>query len=516
MTKRGDKASAPVLEDSTSGRPSRMSTRSGHNHGGPTAAWCTRSRTTGKPPVAGAPLVGRAAGVAKNHAAKVSATFSGTLSGGARPGPTQYPHFVVLFPRQRRRPGLSEARPISGRCRCLSGERTIPGLSIDQPGAIAIDPNRRPITRHPHAESDRCQGQRHLHRAYAYAPPFEYILKSRPTDGPTRAQGPGLMNRLLRDPGCRGSDQRGAARAWLGRRRAHTVEPSWADLEQFLAKVVVEPQSGVSIADGDTPFFSQKQLKEFYEVNVRQGQLIVNRVGSADDKWDAHTSSSNLTYCVSNTFGARYAAVVQAMATATGAWESAADVNFVYVSAQDGNCTAAQHHRGVRRATRSTSRQYIARAFFPSTAPPSRDVLIDSSAFAQHRRPHARRRPAPRAGPHPRLPPRAHPPRGRHLLRGQQLARADRLRLGVGDALPAVQRHQPGDLVLTSSTTRAPGRSTAPPASPAPTPPRARPPRRPRRPDSAPAHRATPPTLAEGATRPTARSPSPPARSSTW
>ena len=72
--------------------------------------------------------------------------------------------------------------------------------------------------------------------------------------------------------------------------------------EQFRAtKVFVEPETGVFIADHDTPFFSEKQLREFYELNVRDGQLIVNRIGSADDKWTA-TQKVNLTYCVSNTF----------------------------------------------------------------------------------------------------------------------------------------------------------------------------------------------------------------------
>ena len=54
--------------------------------------------------------------------------------------------------------------------------------------------------------------------------------------------------------------------------------------EQFrTTKVFAEPETGVFIADGDTQFASEKLLREFYEMNVREGQLIVNRIGSADD-----------------------------------------------------------------------------------------------------------------------------------------------------------------------------------------------------------------------------------------
>ncbi len=150
--------------------------------------------------------------------------------------------------------------------------------------------------------------------------------------------------------------------------------------EQFRARhVFVEPESGFFIADGDTPFFSEKQLREFYELNVRDGQLIVNRVGSADDKWSA-TQRKNLSYCVSNTFGTRKALVVQLMAAAAASWEAVADVKFVYVPAQDASCTAS--NQNVLFDVRpSTSGSYLARAFFPSTGRSGRNVIIDSSCF---------------------------------------------------------------------------------------------------------------------------------------
>ena len=125
---------------------------------------------------------------------------------------------------------------------------------------------------------------------------------------------------------------------------------------------------------------------------------------------------------MSTKFGTDYATVVNAMAQGAALWEGAtAKVNFVYVPAQDANCTT-RNNAVLFSVEPTKTRQYIARAFFPSTPKSGRNILVNATSLltsgswtpAQH--------PRPRARPHPGLPPRAHPPRGRHLLRGQQLA----------------------------------------------------------------------------------------------
>ncbi len=150
--------------------------------------------------------------------------------------------------------------------------------------------------------------------------------------------------------------------------------------EQFQERIFVEPESGVMVADGDTAFFSQKQLREFYELNVAQGQLIINRVGNADDRW-SDAQKLNLTYCVSDTFGSRKATVVSAMAEATGAWAAAANVKYVYVPAQDATCTASNNNVLFDVRPVNVNGNYLARAFFPSTSRSGRNVLIDNTAF---------------------------------------------------------------------------------------------------------------------------------------
>ncbi|AEI62878.1 M57 family metalloprotease [Corallococcus macrosporus] len=152
---------------------------------------------------------------------------------------------------------------------------------------------------------------------------------------------------------------------------------SW---EEFLAQVYQEPETGIFIADGDTPFASEKHLREFYDNNVKNGQLIVHRVGGQDAAWSA-TQKLNLTYCVSTTFGSNYNRMVQAMASATATWEAAGHVDFIHVSAQDSNCNASNNNVLFDVSPINAGGQYLARAFFPGDSRSNRNVVFDPSSF---------------------------------------------------------------------------------------------------------------------------------------
>ncbi len=142
---------------------------------------------------------------------------------------------------------------------------------------------------------------------------------------------------------------------------------------------------GAYVVNGDEPIANAGELKKFYEKLVnpetRSDGLIVNTVGGADDRWSA-TQVANLTYCVSTKFGTRQADVVNAMAAGAGLWEAASSkVNFIYVPAQDKNCTTRNNNVVFSVEPVSTT-QYTARAFFPSYAKRQRNVLIDSSIWS--------------------------------------------------------------------------------------------------------------------------------------
>lgn len=158
-----------------------------------------------------------------------------------------------------------------------------------------------------------------------------------------------------------------------------TAGMSW---EEFLTVVYQEPDTGIYIVNGDTPIEGERELRQFYLDFVQQGHLIVHRVSGVDAKW-SDAQKTNITYCVSSSsFGStKYSTVVTALNTATSAWESAANVNFVHSSGQDGNCTASNNNVVFNVRLVTSGGQYLARAFFPNQARSTRELLVDTTAF---------------------------------------------------------------------------------------------------------------------------------------
>lgn len=154
--------------------------------------------------------------------------------------------------------------------------------------------------------------------------------------------------------------------------------------EDFEAMVFKERfPDGKYIVNGDTAIANKKQLREFFEQNVKPKQttrLILAQAGSLDAKWNAQ-QKTKLTYCVSNTFGARQAAVIEQMTGATGEWEKVAAVDFVHDASQDSSCGPSNANVIFDVRPVNVDGEYLARAFFPNDPRASRNVLIDDSSF---------------------------------------------------------------------------------------------------------------------------------------
>jgi hypothetical protein len=122
--------------------------------------------------------------------------------------------------------------------------------------------------------------------------------------------------------------------------------PSW---EEFAASARRETGDGgeTYVVEWDLGL-TRDELRAYYDQNVAPqakgpvpvDKSTVNTVGGADDVWTA-TQKMNLTYCVSDTFGASKARAVAEMNAAAAAWESNARVNFIYRPAQDATCSNA-------------------------------------------------------------------------------------------------------------------------------------------------------------------------------
>jgi hypothetical protein len=158
--------------------------------------------------------------------------------------------------------------------------------------------------------------------------------------------------------------------------------------EEFKATVYREPfEGGKYIVDGDTTIINDKQLREFFERKIQKEpepleglELIVNQVGGLDDIWN-NIAKKNLTYCVSTDFGSRYNTVLTDMASATDAWESVADIDFIHVASEDINCSAANNNVVFDVRPVDVDGEYLARAFFPNEPRVFRNVLIDETSF---------------------------------------------------------------------------------------------------------------------------------------
>lgn len=150
--------------------------------------------------------------------------------------------------------------------------------------------------------------------------------------------------------------------------------------EEFKARTYREPGTGLYIIDWDTPVSGDDALREVWEA-TQQGALAVYSINGQDIKWD-NTQKKNLTYCISNNFGGNKQIVIDAMRSAgENGWEKFADVNFIYVPAQDGNCTAANTNVVFDVNPVNANGQYLMRAFFPNSPRNERNVLIDNTAF---------------------------------------------------------------------------------------------------------------------------------------
>jgi len=146
---------------------------------------------------------------------------------------------------------------------------------------------------------------------------------------------------------------------------------------------------GQYIVNGDEPISTERKLRQYYDRMVGSDDgadggkddgstsLVVNQDGGGDDVWSS-SQVGNLTYCVSTAFGSDYGVVVDAMAAGAGLWEGASSaVDFVHVSSADASCTTSNSSVLFSVEPTSTT-QYIARAFFPSSADFERNVLVNS------------------------------------------------------------------------------------------------------------------------------------------
>jgi hypothetical protein len=140
------------------------------------------------------------------------------------------------------------------------------------------------------------------------------------------------------------------------------------------------------IVDGDIQVSGEAELRDHYDAWLEQefdatiggSALTVLTALGADVIWPA-AQRNNLTYCISDGFGARKATVVTAMDQATRSWSNRIGVTFRYIPAQDATCTSA--NTNVLFNVRLVSASFFGSAFFPNSSRASRELQLTSAAF---------------------------------------------------------------------------------------------------------------------------------------
>ena len=165
-----------------------------------------------------------------------------------------------------------------------------------------------------------------------------------------------------------------------------TAAPAQEDVPTFaeFKASTFRDVGGQYVVNGDETIASTRLLRDYYDRMVSASKpgsstsLVVNTSGGADDLWD---DATNLTYCVSDAFGADKADVVAAMEDGAGQWEAASSgVGFTYVSSADASCTVS--NGSVLFSVEPTSdTSYIARAFFPSSPASQQNVLVNADSL---------------------------------------------------------------------------------------------------------------------------------------
>ncbi len=168
----------------------------------------------------------------------------------------------------------------------------------------------------------------------------------------------------------------GCAEDTLGTTREDTFE-------EYLASVPRERSTGRYIVDWDVVVTTEEEVRRIWRQSS-SGALSILSFEGEDIKWPPQMQRQ-LSYCVSDTFGARKPAVVEAMRAATTlGWAKHANLRFIYDPAQDATCD--ELNEAVVFDVRPVSDgQYLARAFFPGYPREYCNILIDDAAFEQDR-----------------------------------------------------------------------------------------------------------------------------------
>lgn len=155
------------------------------------------------------------------------------------------------------------------------------------------------------------------------------------------------------------------------------------DLDDFIASLYCEPDSGICIAEGDIPLAGEEAVRAYFEATrATPNALTVFREDEVDKLWN-QLERFDLTYCVSSTeFTAdQHQLLVAELAAATAEWEAVAHVDYRHVPEEDASCALGTSRVRFPVINAPSDAPYIARAFFPHYTGLDTAIRMNLAAF---------------------------------------------------------------------------------------------------------------------------------------
>jgi hypothetical protein len=170
-----------------------------------------------------------------------------------------------------------------------------------------------------------------------------------------------------------------------------TVADTVYSFEDYMAQHVrlVDPATETYLVEGDIELHGMEAVREYYGESIKQSGALTIYYSGSDIKWSS-TARQSLTYCINtSSFGSYSDDIVTAMNEAVEAWEKVVDVNFIYDSTQNSNCSNSnnnvvfdvQYVGSGKSCSGNTCWITTASAFFPSDSRSSRVLKVYTEMF---------------------------------------------------------------------------------------------------------------------------------------
>jgi len=188
------------------------------------------------------------------------------------------------------------------------------------------------------------------------------------------------------------------ASTWLGAACAASPEDTDAvahgmTFDEFVASVPFDEESGAYVLEGDILVYDRSELTDYYAAHLYGTALTLDHTSSNVDSKYSVAQATQLTYCVSNSFGADKNLVRETFAAAAQEWmdatkiasSDAPTVQLRYLPGEDGDCTSVNDNVFFN-VSPSSSDEFDAASFYPHYARSKRQVSITPAAIEPYKK----------------------------------------------------------------------------------------------------------------------------------